>query len=80
LADAIVPLALKVGNQKRPRFGSLPMMKSFTDGNARATRAVYAANFLTPFGSRVTSVLWPGVIESSTSRPFSFAAVIARSS
>ena len=75
-----MPFALNVGNQKRPRFGSLPTTTSFTDGNVRATRAAYAANFLTPFGSPVTSVLWPGWIPRMTRMFLSFAASIARSS
>ena len=71
---------MKVGDQKRPRFGSLPMMKSVTPGKARATSAVYAANFCTPPGTPVTSVLWPGAIDSSTRTPRATAGAIARRS
>ena len=40
---AAFPFALNCGCQKRALFGSLPMMKSFTRGNVRATRAAQAA-------------------------------------
>ena len=40
---AAFPFALNCGCQKRDLFGSLPMMKSFTPGKARATSAAHAA-------------------------------------
>jgi len=51
-----VPFRLNCGCQNRDLFGSLPMMKSLTVGNVRATSAAKAANFPGATGESVSAL------------------------
>jgi hypothetical protein len=47
-------------------------------GEGTCNEDAYSANLPTPFGSAVTSVLWPGEIERKTRRPLVVAASTER--